>query len=149
MYTYNLYPYRDIERKPYIIGIFLSPMGITVSNLFSIGPKYEFHLDFHVMYLYSKFHFNTCMSCRDIEWKPLIIGIFQCPRGITMSKIFRLEVSSLLNYVIVWIPNPLKWRHFRRFVSYVGHKLTLNHWVFHIHCLHGILNTTYYSAKQT
>ena len=57
-------------------------------KIFSIGPKYELDLDFHLMYLYTKFHFNMWIHSRDIERKHWNFDIFLSPRGITLSIFF-------------------------------------------------------------
>ena len=49
--------------------------------------KEELDLDIFMMNLYANFHFNICISCKDIERKLSVIGNFVNQGGVTLSKI--------------------------------------------------------------
>jgi hypothetical protein len=52
----------------------------------SIVPKTELALEYLMITLCIKFHFNLCIQCRENERKLYIIGIFKSPWAITLSK---------------------------------------------------------------
>jgi hypothetical protein len=65
---------------------FLSPRGHNSVQNGLIVPKSELGLDIVMVNLYTKFHFNMWILCRENERKLQIIAIFLSPRGITLSK---------------------------------------------------------------
>ena len=75
----------DNERKLNIIGIFLSPRGITPPKIIWLDPNSNLRI--YVIHLCIKFQFKMSICNGDNEWKLKTIGIFLSPRGITLPKI--------------------------------------------------------------
>lgn len=61
------------ERKLQIIGIFLGPRGINSVEKCYIVPLFELVLDIIIFYLYTKFHYNTCILCKEKERKLVFV----------------------------------------------------------------------------
>ena len=92
---------RDNERKLWIIEIFPSPRGITLSKI--IRPEPNLNLTCVFLWHIYILNFNwKCSRMTEIMSGNWIIGIFLSPRGITLPKIIRPEPNSNLTCVFSW-----------------------------------------------
>ena len=68
--------------------------GHNSAENYSTGPKFELNLRILVTNLYIEFQIKMPICNGDNEGKLKINGIFLSPRGITLSKIIRLDPNS-------------------------------------------------------
>jgi hypothetical protein len=81
-------------------------------------PTTELDIDILMLILYTKFHFNMCMQCKENQRKLQITGIFQSPRAITLSKMGSIVPQTKHDLDIITI-NPYTKFHFNMCIRHV------------------------------
>ena len=91
---------RDNEWKPEIIWIIWSPRGITLPKIIQRKPNCVF--SWHIYKCIPNFNSKCSFVMQIMSKKPIHIGIFLSPKGITLPQIIRLDQYSKSTCLFSW-----------------------------------------------